>query len=310
MAIHAPLIRVWSLGWVVLAIIAIALGLSAIARRRGLSRLQRMKANLIVTVPTRGQSSGGKPMRHFVWGVVVVLIVLAALTASVRPSRVYKFDPLTNQWGPDISDPAIMIAQAENHTVVLAQPPQPPKPPHKPKNWLKPDRPAAVDSGPRWQATIEQSTFPSVRELNPRDKLLETIAQRLESDLHLPGPPPREFVANQQWVRVAKTERKTLEEKDPKYGDVLVITSDVELTPDGWRELGRLERADRSQSRMELAAGGLGLLTILLGAIAAYIRLDDWTKGYYSGRLFLLATLVVGGFGAVAVYLLKSLGSS
>lgn len=249
-------------------------------------------------------------MRHFVWGVVIVLIVLAALTTSVRPSRVYQFDPLTNQWGPDMSDPAIMIAQAENHTVVLAQPPQQPRPSHKPKNWLKPDRPAAVDPGPRWQATIEQSTFPSVRELNPRDKLLETIAQRLESDLHLPGPPPREFVANQQWVRVAKTERKTLEEKDPKYGDVLVITSDVELTPDGWRELGRLERADRSQFRMELAAGGLGLLTILLGTIAAYIRLDDWTKGYYSGRLFLLATMIVGGFGAAAVYLLKSLGNS
>ena len=62
------------------------------------------------------------------------------------------------------------------------------------------------------------------------------------------------------------------------------------MTPHGWQELSRLERADRSGERMEEAARGLGLLTVLLGAVAAYVRLDEWTKGYYSGRLFLAAT--------------------
>jgi hypothetical protein len=51
---------------------------------------------------------------------------------------------------------------------------------------------------------------------------------------------------------------------------------------------------------MELAGRGLGLLTLLLGAVAAYIRLDDWTKGYYSGRLFLAAALLTI-FGGTAL---------
>ena len=46
--------------------------------------------------------------------------------------------------------------------------------------------------------------------------------------------------------------------------------------------LGREQRAERSEERMEFAARGLGVLTVLLGVIAAYIRLDEWTKGYYT----------------------------
>ena len=59
---------------------------------------------------------------------------------------------------------------------------------------------------------------------------------------------------------------------------------------------------------MAWAACGLGLLTILLGGIAAYIRLDEWTKGYYSGRLFLAASALATGLAFLIVYTLRSWG--
>src|SRR5580698_7473622 len=139
MAIHAPLIRVWSLGWVVVAIVAIALGMSAIARRRGLARmqrLQRMKMSPIVTVPARGQASGGRSMRQFVWSVVVVLIVLAALTTgvSVRTDNSDRFSTAFVQMDPTMPGPPIMIAPTP---VLPSMPPHPPQP-HK-KIWFKSD---------------------------------------------------------------------------------------------------------------------------------------------------------------------------
>jgi len=56
-------------------------------------------------------------------------------------------------------------------------------------------------------------------------------------------------------------------------------------------------------TRARTAALGLGLVTVLLGAVAGYVRLDEWTKGYYTGRLFLAAVAVVVAAGAGVVLL-------
>jgi hypothetical protein len=173
------------------------------------------------------------------------------------------------------------------------------EPPRK-KPWFKAPSPAPPEPPKRpWQATIDQSTFPSVPSMNPRDKFRDTIVHRLQDELHLHTLPPPRFADNPIWVSKVEMERKTLEEKDPNYGEVEVIRYEVELTAEGWSELGRLERADRAAFRMELAALGLGLFTTLLGVIAAYVRLDEWTKGYYSGRLLLAAVALVAGVGFV-----------
>ena len=36
----------------------------------------------------------------------------------------------------------------------------------------------------------------------------------------------------------------------------------------------------------------------MLGAVAGYVRLDEWTKGYYTGRLRLAAVVLIGLAGA------------
>ncbi len=168
------------------------------------------------------------------------------------------------------------------------------QPPRRSRNWLKPDPPAPSDPTPHWSATIEHVRVLALP--NSENEVFKEVCTRLRDELGLQITPPLSFASNRQWVEMPKKVENAVQ-RDPQIGDYAHVTYQFELTPEGWRELGRLERADRSEFRMEEAARGLGLLTILLGAIAAYIRLDEWTKGYYSGRLFVTAGLLATGLG-------------
>jgi hypothetical protein len=292
------MVRIIMLAPAVLAVIFISLGISAIARRRGLARLRRMRVNPAVAAPmttfaTQRSGSG----RRYIWGVVILLVVLAALTNGmfVRRSEV-RWSEMERSWEAAHAQATLMAGQAEHSTLTAKVTSST----RKPRIWFKPEHHESVDTGPKWQASIEQNRFISEQKVNPRMELLSKIADKLKADLRLTMLPPPEFVANPGWVRIIKSETKTLE--DPALGELQSSVTEVELTPDGWRELGRLEQGERASNRMEWAARGLGLLTLLFGAIAAFIRLDDWTKGYYSGRLFLLATLIVGGLGILIVH--------
>jgi hypothetical protein len=296
MVTHAPLARLLVLAPLVMFVLAVALGISAFVRRRGLARLRRIQESQLTSSPARAQPSGGGIMRRSIWGLVIVLIVVAAAiqgwsvqVSSDHAAVLHEFSA-TTPWDTPLP---VMPPPTERTEFVPAKV----EPPRKPKNWMKAGRPAPVEPAPLWQTKVELSTFPSVPELKPRNDLLDTIAHRLHGELHLHDLPPTRFGANPTWVRIVELERTTLQEKDPKYGAVEVISYQVELTPEGWRELSRLERTGRAEPRMEWAARGLGMLTVLLGAIAAFIRLDEWTKGYYSGRLFLAATGLVASLG-------------
>ena len=47
------------------------------------------------------------------------------------------------------------------------------------------------------------------------------------------------------------------------------------------------------QRRVGVAAGGMGLVIIVLGTLFGYLKLDTATRGYYSGRLKLAAAAVI-----------------
>jgi hypothetical protein len=169
------------------------------------------------------------------------------------------------------------------------------------KPWWKAPAPAPAPQGePVRSWTIEQAIFPAAPEVNARDELYEKIGDRLKRDLSLRRAPGLRIVGNPAFVRIEELGREVHQDRDPKLGELVSVRYTVELTPQGWAELDREQRADRAGNRMELAGRGLGLLTLLLGAVAAYIRLDDWTKGYYSGRLFLAAALLTI-FGGTAL---------
>lgn len=86
----------------------------------------------------------------------------------------------------------------------------------------------------------------------------------------------------------------------------------VAVTPDSYRamlrlerehrtELLRAERAERTGERMAVLVKLLMAVVALLAALAGYLRLEDWTKGYYT---WWLRAAVLGFLGFVVLGLL------
>jgi hypothetical protein len=65
-------------------------------------------------------------------------------------------------------------------------------------------------------------------------------------------------------------------------------------------ELAQIQREARMSDRMQILARGLAVAVAALFAIAGYVRLDEWSKGYYSGLLKAVAVLAVIGIGIAA----------
>ena len=78
---------------------------------------------------------------------------------------------------------------------------------------------------------------------------------------------------------------------------------ELKLTPDTWQMIAEDERNTHIKERMGILAAIIAGVTVLLGCVAGYVRLDEATKGYYSGRLRLAAVvvLILAGCGIAAM---------
>jgi hypothetical protein len=228
-------------------------------------------------------------MRRFVWGIVIGVVAVAALSQTVMmrpvatPATLAEAD---TSWVPE--PPAVQVVQIGQPDV------RPAVPQRKARAWFKPNKPTPVDPPHQWKGEIERVSVASEAE-SPEAKL-RALQEGITRQLNLRVSPPVRFFETPAYFRIGET-KTDLVKHDPDIGDYVRVRYEVEVTPLGWQELSLLERADRSGERMEEAARWLGLLTVLLGAVAAYVRLDEWTKGYYSGRLFLVAAGLVAVAG-------------
>lgn len=82
-------------------------------------------------------------------------------------------------------------------------------------------------------------------------------------------------------------------EKDDE-GGTYRTTLTVRMTSDSWAEIRRHEREGQAQERMFELGKLLAALVALLAAVAGYFRLDEMTKGYYTGWLRLAAGCLAG----------------
>jgi hypothetical protein len=267
-----------------LAWIAFAIGVTAfvVSRQRSRRSVYIPPRQVIYppVYPATVRSSSGGSVRRFILGPIIVLVVLAAAAKGLYLSRSADFQPATLTSEADftrVHDIPIQPAQ-------VIRPPQPPKSP----SWWKKKTPPSTGSGSAWTGTIERSCLTTLAD--SREEMLTVIAMGLERQLNLRQAPSPTFLGNTAWVQIDELDRKPLQNQDDTVGDVVHINYRVELTPRGWTELAREQRLDLASERFEKALRGLGVLTVLLGAVAGYIRLDEWTKGYYSGRLILAAT--------------------
>jgi hypothetical protein len=73
----------------------------------------------------------------------------------------------------------------------------------------------------------------------------------------------------------------------------------AEVSPRDWRDILHHDRELRAEGRMLVLGKILAGLVALLAVVAGYIRLDEWTKGYYTGwlRLGAVGLLAAAGTG-------------
>lgn len=104
-----------------------------------------------------------------------------------------------------------------------------------------------------------------------------------------------------QLLRDNPTEIQVPLGKDEKSGEDLgsafKVEMNLQMDNSFVEQLAQRERESRMTQRMHILARGLAVMVAGLFAIAGYVRLDEWSKGYYSGLLKAVAVVAVVGIG-------------
>jgi hypothetical protein len=137
-----------------------------------------------------------------------------------------------------------------------------------------------------WGETKEQA----------KDHALEKVTERVEKYLRRQAPalewlPSKEYISDHFLKEPAQRRR----DKDAKVGledNVKCWEWAVEVAPQDWKDILRRDRDVRVHARMALLGKILASLVVLLTVLVGYIRLDEWTKGFYSGWLRVAAGLL------------------
>lgn len=106
------------------------------------------------------------------------------------------------------------------------------------------------------------------------DKVLGALQRELPGLQWLPSP---EYVTKHL---VKETYKSSVER--PELGTVRQVRFRVEVTPSDKNDILQRDRHYRMEQRMLLLAKVLGGLVAVLATIAMYVRLDEFSKGYYT----------------------------
>jgi hypothetical protein len=87
-------------------------------------------------------------------------------------------------------------------------------------------------------------------------------------------------------------------DKDGKdLGEAIQVEMTLQIDQESIAKLADYERENRMTQRLHLLARALAVLVAGLFAVAGYVRLDEWSKGYYSGLLKAVSVVGVIGIG-------------
>jgi hypothetical protein len=121
------------------------------------------------------------------------------------------------------------------------------------------------------------------------ESAVEKARAQVTHDLALSVPVSREFICE----RLKRDQHEEMLKDFVPGRQAYKVTLDLEMNRGTYLELADANRAVIVGDRMEGVARVLSIVVIALGALAGYIRLDEFTKGYYTGRLRLLTIAVV-----------------
>jgi hypothetical protein len=168
------------------------------------------------------------------------------------------------------------------------------------------ESPVPVASGnPLWTTTVEAS---GLSDKEARQNALVEACAKLREFLHEQHPPvdwmpmPEDV---QKYLPQDWQEEKPLEKDDPVLGPFKVyrMSLTVQVGAHERDKIVELDQHHRMEQRMLWLGKIFAGVVVLLIAVAGYIRLDEWSKGYYSGWLRLVAAGLIVAAG-VGVWLL------
>jgi hypothetical protein len=161
-----------------------------------------------------------------------------------------------------------------------------------------PVKPPTSESSPHWIVTGHGDAE------DARTMALERAHQKVL--LYLQQHHPRvEWIPDQDYIHQHLVKERP--NKPPTDLDGLKVEHrelDVAITPDDWRDILQHDSQYRMDQRLLWVGAGLAGLVVLFGAIAGYIRLDEWSKGYYTWwlRFGALGFLGVAGAGLMLLF--------
>jgi hypothetical protein len=225
-------------------------------------------------------------MRRTVWVVVLTLLVLAVVAQSITLVERRHYDEFTEyREGPD--GRVVKIRNVPRFAVPVISSSRAEASPSR-GNSSKKTKPAPPDDKEViWKATVESRMLPTNAAYN--DAVAEAI-NRIVHDLDLTRAPSPDYVRNRMVADYRTRPGKTIE----GVSETTVVTYDLYATREVLRELAQFERDSRVRERMGGLAMLTAIITVALACIAGYIRLDEYTKGYYTWRLRLVAVAIIG----------------
>lgn len=123
---------------------------------------------------------------------------------------------------------------------------------------------------------------------------LELAREHVIDYFSLQTPPDEELV--KRCIRDTKdVAGPSIDGQETKIRELVLQFDDSAI-----QELAQSEREMRMNYRMHFLARILAVAVAALFAVAGYVRLDEWSKGYYSGLLKAVAVLAVVGIGIAA----------
>jgi hypothetical protein len=99
-----------------------------------------------------------------------------------------------------------------------------------------------------------------------------------------------------------------LEEVERSFGKMLKLYTEIEFTPAVDNELRQRWQASQRQERFALVGFGASSMLGLLGLAWGLLKVDTWTKGYYTKRLFIGVPLGILGLFGLLVLFMETIG--
>lgn len=164
---------------------------------------------------------------------------------------------------------------------VASEPARPPRPPRASAK-------AAPPAEEKKIAWMIDSDWKTNREDAWKDAVEKTQAKLARWFRSRNWRPSAEYVEN-RLVKGRKDREKVFDE----IGPMQQVALSIEVTARDHDDMLRQARSTVSEQRMFGLGKLLAALVALLGAFGGYVRLDEWTKGYYTNWLRLG---VAGGF--------------